>query len=93
MMIVNFAIDEGKLDLRRRGGSGQQTGGRWPPRRPRRRARRARPTSAPATWRAWLIVLGYLALAIVSGVSSVREINEDPELYMKLASAPPMGGF
>lgn len=93
MMIANFVIDEGKLDLRRRGSGGQQTGGRWPPRRPRHRARRAKPTSAPANWRAWLVLLGYLALAIVSGVSNVREINENPELYLKLASAPPMGGF
>lgn len=93
MTIVNFVIDEERLHRRPRGSDGQQTGGRWPPRRPRHRPRRARPASAAATWRAWLIILGYLALAIASGVSSVQEINENPELYMKLASAPPMGGF
>jgi hypothetical protein len=94
MIIVNFAIDEGKLEFPLGGtGGGQRAGGRWPPRRPRRRSWRATPASAVQMWRLWLLLSSFLVLLVGLGVSSVVEIRENPKLYLALLSAPPMSGL
>jgi hypothetical protein len=90
-MIANFVIDDSRFGVGVRETNGrQQLGGRLPPRRPRRARRRPqRPSRASAalTWKAWLFVAGYFAMAIGLGVATAAEINEDPELYIALSSA------